>query len=293
MEEEVRKYGEELRGVQNAGVSMGTGSDLHNDSIEILGPDNRNDIAVGESFDKRIKLEITLAEVAGIVQHGHTIDMIWEQLKEFEDGFVIYYNNAMDNPGNVKRDGFCGYRSLDAVRRGLRNHNHPLEVDVLTYIRSQTRTGSDVNQKCAVAAGELRQGCTSLDEVFWFSRRDFRDVLCPVPLMLWMVAYEERFNVLVGAGQQGRYMVTGDGRMKINRRMVADHIGEGGRDIVYNSFHFFLGHSEITMTKMDEALYQIAMKIWNRRLHMVTGGEELSQELYWTRAELYHIYYPP
>jgi hypothetical protein len=64
--------------------------------------------------------------------------------------------------------------------------------------------GSGVVAKCDHAIEVLQQGGTRLDDIWWLSRRDFSDLICPVPLFLWMVAYDERYNVIVGAGLQGR-----------------------------------------------------------------------------------------
>jgi hypothetical protein len=247
----------------------------------------------GMSRDKNVMVEVQLSDVEGIIQLGQTVTMIWEQLRGLAAGFVLLYRNMEDVPANVEGDGFCGYRAFDAVRRGLSWHTDPITVDVVTSVREHARLGSIIQQKCDTVTDIIRQGATALDTVFWLSRHDFRDLICPIPLLLWMVAYDERFNVLVGAGQQGRVMITGDNRLQINRHMIVDLTMDGVRDIVYHQRHFFLGDSTVTVQKVDEALYQIAIKLWSQRLNRVVGLPELRSELEMTRNSLHHIFYPP
>jgi hypothetical protein len=245
------------------------------------------------SRDADVMVEVPLRDVEGITQLGQTVTMIWEQLRGLDAGFFLLYRNTEDDPANVAGDGFCGYRTFDAVRRGLSRHTDPINVDVVMSVRMHARLGSIIQRKSDMVTDIIRQGAMALNNAFWFRRHDLRDLTCPTPILLWMVAHDERFNVLMGVGQQNTVMNTGDNRIRINRHMIAGLAMGGVRDIVYHQFHFFLGDSKVTVQKVDEALYEVAIKLWSQRLNRVARLTELRNELELTRNSLYYLFYPP
>jgi hypothetical protein len=160
-------------------------------------------------------------------------------------------------------------------------------------MRQECRRDCSIYDKCERVAVELWSGKEWLDEAFWFRRGDFEDIISPVYLMLWTVAYDERFNVVIGVAEQGHYMMTGETRRWIVRDEVVRYERGGGRDIVYAGRHFYLGQRLITLQRFDEALLQIAQRLWRARLTQVAGLEQLKQEMNIARQELYYAYYPP
>jgi hypothetical protein len=285
-EAEVQEYNDELQHIRAHRV-------VDNEGFEVIGINEMDEWETGISLDRIVKIEANSREVRDMVQVSQSVGMLWEQLKESGTGFALYYDNKDDDPENVLGDGYCGYRTFDAVSQGLQEHKHRLEVAVVRQMRAHSRQDSAVNVRCGEVITALQQGQASLTEIFWLNRRDFADLICPVPVFLWMVAYEENFNVLVGAGEAGRYMRTGESRILITRKRVMMYLREQGRDIVYSNFHFFLGSGKITIQRIDEALFQLAQRLWCRRLEQVGELVELSQEINRSRSELYYVYYPP
>jgi hypothetical protein len=284
-DEEVRKYNDELQRIQVQGEGNASLGDVDIGDIE--------ECETGFSSDRLVKITVTRSDMRDMVQVSQSVVMLWEQLKESEIGFALYYDNRDDAPESVLGDGFCGYRSFDAVSHGLQAHTHRLEVAAVIQMRGHSRQGSPADTRCGEVITVLQQGHQTLPENLWLNRRFFSDIICPVHLFLWMVAYEENFNVLVGSGEAGRYMRTREGRILITRNEIKMYLREQGRDIVFANFHFYLGCSIVTIQRIDEALFQLACRLWCRKLEQVGELGELRQGVCRYRNELYHVYYPP
>jgi hypothetical protein len=272
---------------------LSTVSDSSSNEVEIIDTTERIQWEMGHSRDDRIRLEADANMLEEITQAGRTVEMMWDFLKDSQIPVAIYYRNEGDASTNVLGDGYCGYRAYDAVRKGLSEHTQRLDIEDMDYMIGQARQGSTAVVRCMLARDELCQGKTHLDEVFWFNRRDFANLICPVSLHLWMVSYNERFNVLIGVGEQGRYMETGDQKIMITRNRILQHQEGQGRSIVYAHYHFFLGINYVTVQRFDEGLFQLAQRMWSRRLGRIQGLAELLVEVNQYRDELYHLYYPP
>jgi hypothetical protein len=291
-ETEVRDYNVELRAVRVDWEVRGRRETNHSDEVEILAGDVE-EVETGFSVDGKVKIEIKLPFAEEIVRRSHGIEMIFVQLRDSEEGFYLYNDNSTDTPGNVLGDGYCGYRVYDAVSKGLWRHDGRINEEDVRAMEANSRGESALRDRCTLVCDAIRRGVEILPRNAWLDRLNFADLICPVPLLLWIRSYDVQFNMLVGIGMQGSFMRTDRGKVITTRRQVRDHWENGGRDIVYADLHFYLGNGLVTLMKLDESLWNAAERLWSRRLEKVVNLEGICREVSIHRDELHYIFYPP